>query len=182
MSIGMATSAMHVVLLIFMESRLLFQPHPMRLGFTDPPRSANCRHHGMPTNITPPADANHWRTRHLAARIRFLPTPHAIQWNGLPKPPSTAAKKPQAQTRKHRINRSNKTMIPLQTCKVRRASGRSCHCVISHQRIAHAHNALRANPLNRRTSPVARRSCHHPPWHRLGTTRNGSRFDKIPTP
>lgn len=112
----------------------------------------------------------------------FLTNTHAIEWKGLPKTPSTAAKKPQALTRKQRINRDQKTMIPLQTCKALRASGRSCHCVISHQRIDRFRKALRADQLNRRTSPVARRSCHHPPWHRPGTMKNGSRFDKIPNP
>ena len=119
----------------------------------------------------------------------ILTNTHAIEWKGLSKTPSTAAKKPQAQTRKHRINHSNQTMIPLQTCKTRRASGRSCHCVISHQRIDRFRKALRADQLNRRTSPVVE-NCHlhrfllshHQPWHRPGTTRNGSRFDKIPTP
>jgi hypothetical protein len=54
-------------------------------------------------------------------------------------------------------------MIPLQTCKTRWASGRSCHCVISHQRIDRFRKALRADQLNRRTSPVARTSYQHPP-------------------
>ena len=112
----------------------------------------------------------------------FLTNTHAIEWKGLPKTPSIAAKKPQAQTRKHRINHSNQTMIPLQTCKTRRASSRSCHCVISHQRIDRFRKALRADQLNRRTSPAARRSRHHRPWLRPDKTRTGSRFDKIPNP
>jgi hypothetical protein len=52
----------------------------------------------------------------------FLTNTHAIEWKGLPKTPCTAAQKPQALTRKHRINRDQKTMIPLQTCKALRAS------------------------------------------------------------
>jgi len=119
----------------------------------------------------------------------ILTNTHAIECKSLPKTPSAAAKKPQVQTRKYRINRNNQSMIPLQTCKARQASGRSCHCVISHQRIDRFRKALRADQLNRRTSPVVE-NCHlhrfllshHQPWHRPGTTRNGSRFDKIPTP
>ena len=112
----------------------------------------------------------------------FLTNTHAIEWKGLPKTPCTAAQKPQALTRKHRINRDQKTMIPLQTCKTRRASGRSCHCVISHQRIDRFRKALRADQLNRRTSPVARTSRHHRPWLRPDKTRTGNRSDKIPNP
>lgn len=181
--------AKHVVLLIFMESRLLFQPHPMRLGFTNPPGSANCRHHGMPTNIASRTKFNHWRTRHLGPRIRFLPTPHEMPWKGLPKTPSIAAKKPQVQTRQHRSNHSKQTMMPLQTCKARRANDRSCECEISHQRMDRFRNALRADQLNRRTSPEVE-NCrlhrfwlsHHPPWRRPGTTTTGNRSDKIPIP